>query len=246
MSIKKYRVLGLMFLALTLVLVPGPTNSAMWVGGEIGGNFIQSTTLHAGDSIVSNMKFDPSVIGGITIGYDFVNTGFLGYNYPDWMKYFSFAVDFTYNRMQMRGGEHTVQTGAVTNNAFFGKPAFDGYMAALTFLFMAHYGFMPDSEAPGGRINPYVGVGPAILFSGGHLNDVGNLSNGSSSSTDIALVAEAGIRWVCLKNVSIDTSYRFRYARPSYDFSRATFLNPAHVAADIYSHSFLVRANYHF
>ena len=33
---------------------------------------------------------------------------------------------------------------------------------AWTFLFMAHYGFMPDSEVPSGRINPYIGVGPAI------------------------------------------------------------------------------------
>ena len=31
---------------------------------------------------------------------------------------------------------------------------------------MAHYGFMPDSEVPSGRINPYLGVGPAIVWTG--------------------------------------------------------------------------------
>ena len=31
---------------------------------------------------------------------------------------------------------------------------------------MAHYGFLPDSEVPTGRINPYIGVGPAIVWTG--------------------------------------------------------------------------------
>ena len=34
----------------------------------------------------------------------------------------------------------------------------------MTFLFMFHYGFLPDSEVPSGRINPYLGVGPAIVW----------------------------------------------------------------------------------
>ena len=42
------------------------------------------------------------MIGGVTIGYDFVNAGFGGYAYPDWMKYFSFALDFTYNRLTIQ------------------------------------------------------------------------------------------------------------------------------------------------
>ncbi len=41
-------------------------------------------------------------MGGVTVGYDFVNAGFGGYAYPDWMKYFSFAVDFTYNRLTIQ------------------------------------------------------------------------------------------------------------------------------------------------
>ncbi len=240
MNIKRmYRVLGLMFLALTLVLLPGPARSAMWVGGEVGGNYVSSTNFDVGNRIVSGAHFDtPMVIGGLTVGYDFVNTGFLGYNYPAWMKYFSFAVDFTYNSMNIRGGEHNFTEGTVNAKTILSP--IHGYMAAITFLFMGHYGFLPDSECPEGRINPYVGVGPAILLSG---INTGGL--GSSSAVNAALVVESGIRWVCLKNVSIDTAYRFRWARPTYDVSSVQAPN-AHAALEVRSHSFLVRANYHF
>ena len=46
----------------------------------------------------------PSVIGGMTIGYDFVNAGFGAYAWPDWMKYFSVATDVTYNRLMIQDG----------------------------------------------------------------------------------------------------------------------------------------------
>jgi opacity protein-like surface antigen len=230
-SKRTYRVLGLMFLALTLVLLPGPAKSAMWVGGELGGNFISSSNLSVNGVTVSrDAKFQPSVIGGVTLGYDFVNTGFAGYNWPTWMQYFSFAVDFTYNRMDVHLGNLGV------NNV--GASRFEGYMAAVTFLFMGHYGFFPDTDVPSGRVNPYIGVGPAILMSG---LDLGSVGEGNRGATDVALVVEAGVRWVCLKNVSIDTAYRFRWAQPSYGLDGATLK-----VANVYSNSFLVRANYHF
>jgi len=52
-----------------------------------------------GASVDRNTFIRPSVIGGATIGYDFVNAGFGGRAWPDWMRYFSFAMDYTYNRL---------------------------------------------------------------------------------------------------------------------------------------------------
>ena len=84
---------------------------------------------------------------------------------------------------------------------------------------MAHYGFLPDSEVPSGRINPYIGVGPAIVWSGADLSSrsswLAGPTPGLRSSTNVALVVEPGIRWVALKNVSIDTALRWRYSEPS-------------------------------
>ena len=106
---------------------------------------------------------DPSVIGGITLGYDFVNTGFGGYNYPDWMKYFGFATDFTYNRIDISQPNASVRDITLTglhlglgtvrvplNTSL--RRRLEGYMAAWTFLFMGHYGFFPDREVPFGTV----------------------------------------------------------------------------------------------
>ena len=98
----------------------------------------------------------------MTIGYDFVNTGFAGRNWPGWMQYFSFAMDLTFNKLEVRGG----QTIAYSDNEGHSYPytlpndaRMKGYEVAWTFLFMAHYGFLRDDVAPSGRINPYIGVG---------------------------------------------------------------------------------------
>lgn len=260
MSVKRsYRVLG-MVLALTLVLMPAAAMAAMWVGGEVGGNFTDNTDMRINDAagrtwVARNVKVEPSVIGGLTIGYDFVNSGFLAYNWPDWMKYFSFAIDFTYNRMDIRN-----QQVAMTRNGvrWYAVPNVnptllvsqgaraEGYVAALTFLFMAHYGFFPDSVVPAGRVHPYVGVGPAVVFTG---FDLGDLGMGNNSSADVALVVEGGVRVFALKNVSIDTAFRYRYARPSYSFTSGGSVLPAGrtpVGLDANLFTFLVRANYHF
>ena len=111
------------------------------------------------------------MIGGLTVGYDFVNAGFVGYAYPDWMKYFGFAMDYTYNRAVIRSQfrldyrqwsrykrQHTVLRT--------GEPELMVMCPPWTFLFYGHYGFFPDSEVPSGRLHPYVGVGPAVVWTG--------------------------------------------------------------------------------
>jgi len=111
------------------------------------------------------------------------------------MKYFSFATDFTYNRFDMREQNVDFSVGNFNfQNAQF--PKVEGYMAAWTFLFMAHYGFLPDSEVPAGRLHPYIGVGPAILFSG---LDLGGLGGGNHSAVNVALVTEAGLRFMAFR-----------------------------------------------
>jgi len=242
---KKMYVLGVAALMAALLGMSGAAQSAMWVGAEIGGNFNLGVNMEAsagGASVSRNTYVQPSVIGGATIGYDFVNAGFGAYAWPDWMKYFSFAMDLTYNRL-------TATQGSGVFNALAASSKMNGWEVAWTFLFMAHYGFMPDSEVPGGRINPYIGVGPAIVWTGveGSLtarhpgNQAGISSNFGQSAMNVALVVEPGIRWVCFKNVSIDTAMRYRFSQPSWGGDFVTVkANPLHQLA------FLLRANYHF
>jgi len=247
MSKKAYRLVGLLFLVLTLVALPGVASSAMWVGVELGGNFVASPDIdvtNTGGSgtattTTKGVRVEPSVIGGITIGYDFVKEGFAGYNWPEWMKYFSFATDFTYNRFDMRQQHLDMSdTSGWSGKGTF--PRMEGYMAAWTFLFMAHYGFLPDSEVPAGRLHPYVGVGPCVLFSGLSMDDWG-----SQSSTNVALVTEAGLRFMALKNVSLDAAFRYRWASPTYGFVDGAGVSHD-ISLDAHQFSFLFRTSYHF
>jgi opacity protein-like surface antigen len=238
---KKTYVVGVAVVLVALLSFSGVAKSAMWFGAELGGNFPMSPDLKvtgfnfggAGYNFGGAM-FRTAVIGGATLGYDFVNSGFGAYAWPDWMKYFSIATDITYNSLNVLSiGGANIPTPV------------RGYCVAWTFLFMAHYGFFPDSEIPSGRVNPYIGVGPAIIWSGIDLGPFVlapcQLRALSGSSTNIGFVLEPGIRWMAFKQVSIDTSFRYRLASPTYDIRGVDFeLNPLHQL------SFLVRANYHF
>jgi opacity protein-like surface antigen len=232
---KRHYVVCLALLVAALVVMPTAAQSAMWVGGELGGNFITPTLMQVQRADCGNTHFSNSVMGGLTVGYDFVNSGFGAYSWPDWMKYFSFATDFTYNRLLLNGSNDRWQG---INFLIPPSSSITGHEAVLTFLFMAHCGLLPDAEVPAGRIHPYIGVGPGIVFSS--LN-AGALGLGSASSTAPALVVEPGIRFMALKNVSIDAAFRYRFAKPSYDFDNVT-IN----AVALHQLSFLLRASYHF
>ena len=106
---KKMYVLGVAALVAAMLALSGVAQSAMWVGAEIGGNFPLNADINADigpfNGNLTGVGIQPSVIGGATIGYDFVNSGFGGRAWPDWMKYFSFAMDITYNRLNIHGGQ---------------------------------------------------------------------------------------------------------------------------------------------
>lgn len=235
--------LGMIVFVAILLILPGVSPAAMWVGGELGANFaLESGWTVNGFKGNSTTRFFPAVMGGVTIGYDFINSGFLGHNWPEWMKYFSFATDFTYNRLNVGSRDQGLgRFIASTSNV-------EGYEAVWTFMFIGHYGFLSDTEVPAGRLNPYLGIGPAIMFSG---LDLGAFRAtypvffksglGSTSSTNIALVVEPGIRWMALKNVSLDMAMRYRYAQPSYNADSVTIKS-----LGLNQLSFLARANYHF
>ncbi len=248
---KKTYVVGVAVLLAALLAMAGVAQSAMWVGAEIGANFPADSSIKVnGNDTGRSASFSPAVIGGAGIGYDFVNTGFGAYDWPDWMKYFSIFTDFTYNRLNVNASS---SGSSGLGGVLPAGSRLEGSVAAWTWMLMAHYGFMPDSVIPTGRINPYVGIGPAVVWTTIDAGDIGfgpipatgvpggvRQSVGATSSTNIALVAEAGIRWMCFKQVSVDTAYRFRWLEPSWSVGNAT------VQAPLYLHAFLVRANYHF
>ena len=99
-------------------------------------------------------------------------------------------------------------------------------------MFAGRYGFFQDSEVPFGRLQPYIAVGPAILFTSLKpkvnlygIGGVGNgynfgMSPGNQSSTNIALAVEGGVRFYALKNVSFDISIKYEgLANPEFKYN---------------------------
>jgi len=236
-----YVVFGL-FLVVALVGLAAPASAEMYVEGYLGGtaaaNMGQNFIVHESQSlppppVQTNGDFhlnypgitDASVIGGVKLGTWFVKEGFAGWcGYPDWCKYFGFYTDFSYQRLgmpnQRLSGGNYYNNGALAD-LVWGTISSDGMAATWAFMFAARYGFLPDSEVPFGRLQPYVGVGPAVMFTSMTPNLVANgliMRPGTDTEATIALALDAGIRYMVLKNVSIDMSFKYRYAQPTFSY----------------------------
>ncbi len=208
---KSTMLVGLLLAA--LMLAPAVANAEMYFEGYMGISGI------ANDSNPWNIsgfkpstpgRFDnPFFTGGVKLGAWFDKTGVTSaINWPDWMKYFGFYMDLNYQN-------------ATFNPQNFNNTPFDwkssGRMATLAFMFAARYGFYPDSVVPFGRLQPYIAVGPAVVFTSQRPQILG-IDLNSRSSTDVALAVEAGVRYMALKNVSLDLSFKYRWSEPSYSW----------------------------
>lgn len=231
---------------LVLLLIPLTAAWAeMYVEGYLGGAQALNSSMETSTPQVGFLgctskalkheipgRFDPAVMGGLKAGYWFTPQGFLGYNYPKVMKHFGVYLDFNYHRLNFRRqvgqtldkSDTLIYEPLISNqpNEFFSN----GKAATLAFMFAGRLGFLPDSEVPFGRLQPYLAVGPAILFSHQeatitYRDGYGNYHtfSGSSGSTDICLAVDAGLRYMALKNVSFDLFFKYRYAQPHYRFT---------------------------
>jgi opacity protein-like surface antigen len=203
---KCYAVLGVVLLTVTLLALPGPAKAETYMEAYLGG--VGAADFYSSQSHL-NLGVSPAVIGGLKLGTWFVPNGFLGYQYPDWMKYLGFYTDFSFQRLDVP----QQLLGSVDIRS-------EGTVATWAFMFAARYGFCPDSEVPFGRLQPYVAVGPAVMFSTREARISTargpQLGQGSASSVNVALAAEVGLRYMCLKNVSLDASFKYRFASPRF------------------------------
>ena len=251
---KTWAVVGMVLLAALLVL-PGPASSEMYVEGYLGGVGVASDSINRshgpfdlgdGGTRTFNENFpgrfdNPFFTGGMKLGLWFDRTGITGgYNWPDWMKYFGFYIDLSYHNLDYRK-----QNGTLTGTLRYpgGGPGYpeggpesetlpmtfssNGRMFTLAFMFAARYGFLPDSEVPMGRLQPYVAVGPALFVSSQSPSQtifippstlISVPGYKTKTSVDLGLAVDAGVRYYALKNVSIDVFFKYRWVEPEYNY----------------------------
>jgi len=238
-----------------MLLLPGVVWGGMWVGVQAGLNYTPNANIVqkpylAEQRTYENVKFDVNFLGGLTIGYDFINEGFFGRTWPAWMKYFSLVLDSTYENISF---QHKWVTVAVLGNGFSTtyqrvselSPSGNISMLSLTPMIIGKYGFIPNAEIPFGRLQPYVGVGAGIVISN---PVVSGLTTRVENKVDMSLVVESGLRYMLLRNVSLDAAFRYRIIPSQFGNSYIAPGNTEKIDLDFNPelYSAILRVSYHF
>jgi opacity protein-like surface antigen len=152
------------------------------------------------------------------------------------MKYVGVNLDFSYQNLNLQHQTGYFREGIAGGNAGLSSSA--GHLSTLGLMVNGRYGFFPNPEVSClGQLQPYLGVGPVLgiaslspTFSltnftnyGQQVNIPINETHKFSSRTSVfpALGVEAGLRYLPLRNVYLDVSYRYLYGQPSFSFSNA-------------------------
>jgi hypothetical protein len=215
-----------------------------------------------------------AVIGGGKLGTWFSKEGFPHFDYPNWMKYLGVYLDFSYHTMNYQPsiGSRRMDIETAGFPPFFQHYKLLGTanITTIAFMFAFRYGFFPVEKVPFGKLQPYVAVGPGILISGFAPTfmvqppisyqffplPTGNpffATTSYKSTATLALVTELGVRWMITRPnrprfFSLDTSVKYRYARPSttYDINIAGFTHELTYAPQLNLFSIQMGVAYHF
>ena len=91
---------------------------------------------------------------------------------------------------------------------------------------------------PGKRLQPYVGIGPALFMA--KLSDA--TVSDTQSTTTVGLNTQLGLRYFMTRHVALFGEYKFNYAR--FNFSE-TF-NLIGFTGTYTAHNFVIGIGYHF
>jgi opacity protein-like surface antigen len=178
-------------------------NGEFYAGGFLGVAFTPSQDLKYQDGFTLNTggpfstnenpatlfsnKFSNSLTGGLKLGYFTHTVPYLGLEVES-------MVNNSYVNRRSLSTSRPIQgfnQAAVPNDFWI------NWTTALHIV--ARYGFFPDKEVPFGRLQPYVGIGPAFIV----------LYEEVDSAKNFGLDVMAGLRYMFTKHISGFVEYKF-------------------------------------
>jgi opacity protein-like surface antigen len=180
-------------------------NGEWYAGGYLGVAFTPSQDLRYGDGFSLNNlvstptqegpatlfgnKFKNSLTGGVKLGYFTHRIPYLGLEVES-------GVSNSYVNQRSLSTSRPIQGASqvVVPNDFWVN-----WTTALHLV--GRYGFFPDKEVPFGRLQPYVGIGPAFTV----------LYEEVDSAKNFGIDVMAGMRYMFTKNISAFVEYKYNH-----------------------------------
>lgn len=216
--------LFLVVMMAALNLLPSLAQGEFYVGAYLGPSFASSIDpdfeFHANRYVFATrtapgVSVDPSLLVGGKIGYWFTKKSIFGLQMPSWLKYFGFEVDVSYQNLSWPSQEVTIEPINLKQTL-----KMDGNAITVAFLFLARYGFYRDADVPLGRLQPYLGIGPAVVITNTKLN-IGR--DFRSTEGDLGLAVETGLRYMIHPKISLNAAFRYRYLPTHVDVDDTIF-----------------------
>ncbi len=143
----------------------------------------------AGSATLFNNKFSNSLTWGFKLGYFTHSIPYLG------LEVESMVNDSYVNRRTLT----TSRTIQGYNQAAVPNDFWVNWTTALHIV--GRYGFLPDKEVPFGRLQPYVGIGPAFIV----------LYEEVDSAKNFGIDVMAGLRYMFTKHIGAFVEYKYNH-----------------------------------
>ncbi len=183
---------------------PRLLNGEFYAGGFLGAAFTPNQNLRYPDGFILNNgltrtsqgsatlfgnQFNTSLTGGVKFGYFTHRIPYLGLEVES-------SVNNSYVNHRSLSTSRPIQGAsqvAVPNDFWI------NWTTALHIV--GRYGFLPDQEVPFGRLQPYVGIGPAFIV----------LYEEVDSAKNFGIDVMAGVRYMFTKHISAFVEYKYNH-----------------------------------
>jgi opacity protein-like surface antigen len=165
-----------------------PSQNLRYLDGFSLNNLVSTPTNQGPATLFSN-KFNNSLTGGVKLGYFTHTIPYLGLEVES-------GVNNSYVNRRTLSLNRPIQgfTQAAVPNDFWVN-----WTTALHLV--GRYGFFPDKEVPFGRLQPYVGIGPAFIV----------LYEEVDSAKNFGIDVMGGVRYMFTKHISAFVEYKYNH-----------------------------------